>query len=238
MTRRFLTLSLSSQSMDRSDVELSPTAINLFIECRRCFWLKYHEGRKRPSGPFPSLPNGMDREIKNHFDRYRQKGEVPPELEQSDIPAVPYPQGEFLQSCRDWKRPPRYEKDGAVLRGAVDDLLNTRGGDIVVMDYKTRGYPPKEDTGVPHYYERQVNLYNLILASNGYSTADFGLILYYYPDRLLEDGEMLFHNEFRKVEIDLGPARETFGEAVETLQGGEPEPGKDCDFCQWELQQK
>ncbi|MDY6769340.1 MAG: PD-(D/E)XK nuclease family protein [Candidatus Nanohaloarchaea archaeon] len=220
--------------MDRDDIALSPTSINLFIECERCFWLKERQGRDRPSFPFPSLPGGMDREIKNHFDRFRAKGEVPPELTEADIDAVPYPGGEFLENCRDWRKRPRYRNDGAVLRGAVDDLLNTRGGDIVVMDYKTRGYPPKEDAGVPHYYERQVNLYNLILRSNGYDTADFGLVLYYYPDRVAENGDVVFHTEFREVPVDLGAAKRTFEEAVATLQQGEPDPADDCEFCEWQ----
>ncbi len=220
--------------MDRSDIALSPSAINMFIECERCFWLKYRQGRDRPSFPFPSLPGGMDREIKNHFDRHREQGTLPPELEEADIEAVPYPGGEFLENCRDWRKPPRMEEDGAVLRGAVDDLLNTRSGDIIVMDYKTRGYPPKEDSGAPHYYERQINLYNLMLRSNGYQTADFGLVLYYYPDRLLENGDVVFHNELRRVPVDLRKARSTFENAVDTLQGGEPRPGDDCDFCAWE----
>ncbi|MDY6773770.1 MAG: PD-(D/E)XK nuclease family protein, partial [Candidatus Nanohaloarchaea archaeon] len=209
--------------MERSEVRLSPSGINLFMECRRCFWLKYRKGRKRPSGPFPSLPGGMDTVIKQHFDRFREKGEAPPELEEADIDAVPLQDRDFLEDCRDWRSKPKYEKGGAVLRGGVDDLL-VDGDEIVVMDYKTRGYEPKEESGAPDYYRRQVNLYNLILRSNGYETADYGLILYYYPDELLQNGDVVFHNEFRKVDVNVEAARLLFEEAVETLQGGGPEP--------------
>ncbi|MDY6762036.1 MAG: PD-(D/E)XK nuclease family protein [Candidatus Nanohaloarchaea archaeon] len=218
--------------MDRNDIALSPTALNMYVECERCFWLKYRQGEDRPDFPFPSLPSGMDEAIKAHFDRFREKGTVPPELAEADIDAVPYPQSDFLQNCRDWKKPPRHEHDGAVLRGGVDDLLNTRGGDIIVMDYKTRGYPPKEENGVPHYYERQVNLYNLMLRSNGYSTADFGLVLYYYPDQVAENGDVRFHTEFRRVPLDLDGARQIFEAGVETLQNPEPGPADDCEFCE------
>ncbi|MDY6765956.1 MAG: PD-(D/E)XK nuclease family protein, partial [Candidatus Nanohaloarchaea archaeon] len=112
--------------------------------------------------------------------------------------------------------------------------LNTRGGDIIVMDYKTRGYPPKQETGVPHYYERQVNLYNLMLRANGYATADFGLVLYYYPDEVVENGDVRFHTEFRRVPLDLDAVRETFEEAVTTLQQPEPDPAQDCEFCEYQ----
>ncbi|MDY6788401.1 MAG: PD-(D/E)XK nuclease family protein [Candidatus Nanohaloarchaea archaeon] len=220
-----------------SDVRLSPSRINLFMECERCFWLKMNEGVSRPSGPFPSLPGGMDKVIKQHFDRFRGDGSVPPELKKSDINAVPLDDEEFLSNCRNWRSKPWYENQdlGVVVKGGVDDLLVDPEGNIIVLDYKTRGYPPKGDSA-PDYYSRQVNLYNLILRSNGYDTADFGLLLYYYPDKLLDNGDVVFHNEFRKVDTDLDSARRLVESAVETVNGSEPEPGGDCDFCKWEME--
>lgn len=49
-------------------------------ECPRCFWLTQHKVWKRPSGIFPSLPSGMDRILKIHFDKFRDKGKLPPEI--------------------------------------------------------------------------------------------------------------------------------------------------------------
>lgn len=215
--------------------KLSPSRINLFFECKRCFWLRVNQKVKRPSGPFPSLPGGMDGEIKKHFDRYRERDEVPPELEQADIQAEPLADKEFLEKARNWRNKPKWKdpETGALLRGGVDELLRTRDGNIIVMDYKTRGYPPKEETGAPDYYRRQVNLYNLILRENGYDTADFGLILYYYPDRILENGDFVFHHEIRKVPVDLEKARNTVRDAVELLEGPVPEHSNDCGFCEW-----
>ena len=59
---------------------LSPSALNLFKECPRCFWLTHHKVWKRPSGIFPSLPSGMDRILKVHFDKFRDGGRLPPEI--------------------------------------------------------------------------------------------------------------------------------------------------------------
>lgn len=215
--------------------KLSPSRINLFFECERCFWLRVNEKVKRPSGPFPSLPGGMDREIKNHFDRFRENGGVPPELEEADIEAEPVKDKDFLENARNWQSEPKWKdpETGAVLRGGVDDLLRSGDGDIIVLDYKTRGYPPKQDTGAPDYYARQVNLYNLILRRNGYDTEDFGLLLYYYPDRVMENGDFVFHRELRKVEIDIRKARSWVRRAVKVLDGPIPEHSDDCDFCGW-----
>ena len=50
------------------------------VDCPRCFWLAQHNIWKRPPGIFPSLPSGMDKILKEHFDKFMEKGELPPEL--------------------------------------------------------------------------------------------------------------------------------------------------------------
>lgn len=212
--------------------KLSPSRMNLFIECKRCFWLRVNKKVKRPSGPFPSLPRGVDEEVKNHFDRFREAGEVPPEVEDEGLELFE-DQG-FLEKARSWRTEPKWSdpETGALLRGGVDDLLMD-GEDIVVLDYKTRGYEPKQDTGAPSYYRRQVNLYNLILRENGYSTADYGLILYFYPDKINSDGEFIFHTELRKIEVDIPRAKKLVRDAVKTLNGKIPDHSEECDFCDW-----
>lgn len=212
---------------------LSPSSINLFIDCKRCFWLKMNQGVYRPSFPFPSLPRGMDKIIKEHFDRYRGVGEQPPELVETDIAAVPHPDTEFVEACRDWRSEPMYEdpESGVVLKGGVDELLRTGEEKIIVLDYKTRGYPPKEST--TEHYIPQLNLYNLILRENGYETADDSILLYYYPDRIMEGGDIVFNTEPDAVPVDIEAARELFQNAISTMQGDIPEHSEDCEFCQW-----
>lgn len=209
--------------------------MNLYFECERCFWLKVKKGIKRPSKPFPTLPNGMDDIIKEHFQKMRERDEVPPELKGNEVSAEPLQDEELLEKARNWRSEPKWDdpESQAVLCGEVDDLLRTEDGSIVVLDYKTRGYPPKQDKGAPEYYERQVNFYNLILRSNGYETKDFGLILYYHPDQVLDNGDVVFHNDLRKVEVDIEKAKRQVREAVETLEEEIPEHNQDCDYCEW-----
>ena len=53
--------------------KLSPSSLSLLSDCPRCFWLQLNKGVKRPEGIFPSLPSGIDRILKDHFDRYAEK---------------------------------------------------------------------------------------------------------------------------------------------------------------------
>jgi len=59
-------------------IKLSPSKLNLFLDCPLCFWLEVNKGVKRPAGVFPSLPGGMDLVLKKYYDRFR--GGLPPEL--------------------------------------------------------------------------------------------------------------------------------------------------------------
>lgn len=61
--------------------KLSPSSLNLFKECPRCFWLAQHKVWKRPEGIFPSLPSGMDGVLKIHFDNFMARGVLPPEIQ-------------------------------------------------------------------------------------------------------------------------------------------------------------
>lgn len=214
-------------------IKLSPSRLGLYAECRRCFWLAMREGLRRPSGPFPSLPGGMDRAIKAHFDRYRARGALPPELAGQVTERLVDDQS-FLEDARDWREEPKF-RDAArdvVVRGGVDDLLETDDGKLVVLDYKTRGYPPK-DGGAPDYYRRQLNCYNLIFREAGHPTADHAYLLYYHPDAVRERGEVAFHTDLVRVPVDIEAARRLVDEAVAVLDDPVPEAAGDCDFCAW-----
>lgn len=60
--------------------KLSPSALNLFHDCPRCFWLEKHRVWKRPESIFPTLPRGMDGILKTHFHKFMKQGKMPPEL--------------------------------------------------------------------------------------------------------------------------------------------------------------
>ena len=160
--------------------KLSPSSINLMLECPRCFYLQLVKKIRRPQGPFPSLPSGMDKILKEHFDRFMEKGQLPPEIKEDCKECKLFDDKEKLQIWRNNFKGIEYldKKSGILLRGAIDNLLIT-GKKLIVLDYKTRGYPLKEDTH--KHYQTQMDIYNFLLRKNNYETEDFTYLLFYYP---------------------------------------------------------
>ena len=159
--------------------KLSPSSLNLMHECQRCFWLTQHKVWSRPASVFPSLPSGMDSILKKHFDKFCEKGLLPPELcDNKECKGCKlFDDVELLNTWRsNFKGISYSDKEGNILHGAVDNLL-VKGKKIIVLDYKTRGFPVKEDTH--EHYVPQMEIYNFLLRENGYSTEDYFFLLFY-----------------------------------------------------------
>ena len=207
--------------------KLSPSSINLMLECPRCFYLQIVKKIKRPSGIFPSLPSGMDKILKEHFDRFMKKNELPPEIKEKCSGYKLFNEKTLLDLWRNNRKGIEYldAKSGILLHGAIDNLL-VKNGKFVVLDYKTRGYPLKEDTH--EYYQTQMDLYNFLLNKNGYKTEDFTYLLFYFPKEVKETGEVIFDNELVKIKTSSLNGEKIFNKAITLLQGEEPE-----DKCEW-----
>ncbi len=210
--------------------KLSPSSLNLMKECPRCFWLDKHNVWKRPSGIFPSLPSGMDKILKVHFNKFRDKGELPPELCNNEdcLNLKLFDDKEKLKTWQNNLRGISWEdKEGNILHGAVDNIL-VHGKKLIVLDYKTRGYDLKEDTH--EHYQNQLDFYNFLLRKNGFNTEDFAFLLFYIPKEVMPTGEVIFDTTLKKMVISVTNAEEIFERALKLLKGECPERG--CQWCE------
>jgi hypothetical protein len=205
-------------------------------ECPRCFWLYVVKGISRPGGPFPSLPSGMDKILKEHFDRFMEKGRLPPELMAHECIKGKCKLFDDKETLKIWRSNFKGiqfldEKNNVLLRGAVDNIL-VKGKKLIVLDYKTRGFPLKEDTA--GHYQLQMNIYNYLLRKNSYKTEDYSYLLFYYPKEVLPTGEVIFDTELVRMKIDIDEAEKVFKKAIKIVKGKEPKAEKECEFCKWE----
>ncbi|MBI4140890.1 PD-(D/E)XK nuclease family protein [Candidatus Woesearchaeota archaeon] len=216
-------------------IKVSPSSLNLFLECPRCFWMQVIKNVKRPSGPFPSLPSGMDIVIKKHFDSFMERGELPPELRKEDCikGCTLFDDKETLKTWRNNFQGIQHtdKETGILLHGAIDTLL-VHNGKLIVLDFKTRGFPLKEDTH--ENYQTQMDMYNFLLRANGYATENYAYLLFYYPDKVTEKGDVIFETKLVKISIDSERGEFVFKRAIDTLQHKEPPvQSEQCEFCKW-----
>ncbi|MCG2826060.1 MAG: PD-(D/E)XK nuclease family protein [Thermoplasmatales archaeon] len=211
--------------------KFSPSSLSLLKDCPRCFYLRFNKGIKRPDTIFPSLPSGMDKILKAHFDSFVGKEKLPPELKDMNDEVTLFDNAGLLEVWRNnFKGIQWTDEKGNLFRGAVDNILQ-KGKNLIVLDYKTRGYPLKEDTA--KYYQDQVDIYTFLLRKNGYETEDYAYLLFYHPDRVNENGDFVFHTDLVRMEISIKNAERIFNEAVKVLEGDMPEPSDNCQFCGW-----
>ena len=164
-------------------IKISPSGISLLLECPRCLWLHVNEDKKRPRGIYPSLPDGMDNVFKKYFDEYRRRGEMPPEID-GKVEGRLFDDEQRLRQWREFN----FGRGGIsaqiaeydmTLNGAIDDLLVSPDGEFVPFDFKTRGYPVKEDTH--EHYRTQLDLYALLFEKNNLPPASYGYLLFFWP---------------------------------------------------------
>ena len=160
-----------------------------------------------------------------------EKGELPPELQELNGNVKLFDDAELLKIWRsNFKGIQWTDKEGNLFRGAVDNILK-KGKKLIVLDYKTRGYPLKEDTA--EHYQNQLDIYNFLLRKNDYETEDYAYLIFYHPDKVNEDGSVIFNTDLVKMKIDVKNAQKIFKKALETLKGDMPEAGEECDYCKW-----
>ncbi len=173
----------------------------------------------------------MDRILKAHFDVFRDRGTLPPELSGLDSDVKLFDQIELLEEWRNnFKGIKWTDEHGNLFKGAIDNLLQ-KGNKLIVLDFKTRGFPIKEDTA--NHSQDQLDIYNFLFRKNSYETEDYAYLLFYHPDKVNEDGTMLFNSDLIKMPISVQNAENIFKRAIATLNGEMPGSSKDCGFCGW-----
>lgn len=213
-------------------IKVSPSGIGMLLECPRCLWLQMNENIKRPRGIFPSLPDGMDNVFKNYFDEFRADNKIPPEIE-GKIDGVLFSDHKQLEAWRNFDfgrggiraQFPQYD---ITLAGAIDDLLVAPDGKFIPFDFKTRGYPTKEDTH--EHYRSQLDLYALLFRENGHEPAGHGFLLFFWPVGYRMNNATL-KTDLVKMDVSPSRAESLLKRVYNIATGPKPDAHTECEYC-------
>ena len=220
--------------MNNNLIKLSPSSLNLFIECPLCFWLAKKKWIRRPP-PYPySLNAAVDQLLKQEFDEYREKNEAPPIILQNNIPAKLFSDQKLLNEWRNNFKGLRYYDSElkATLFGAVDDVLEFESGALAPLDFKSTG---SREPKIYDSFQLQMNVYSYLLEKNGFESIGKGYFAFYIVDK--ENGfinRLPFKEVLREVEVDSSFVLDVFKKAVMLLRNDDPpKHDKDCNFGKW-----
>lgn len=227
---------------------LSPTTLNMVGECSRCMWDHVLWKQKRPQGPFPSLPRGVDEAMKGYCDRYRPSlppalkalSEQNPELKDFNL----HPDQRWMNSLRDWKGGlvANIKLDGQAYRisGSVDDLLINSDGAFAQLDGKSKAKKPEPGEG-EKYYGRQMDTYDLIFKHNGFDVTGLSFLWYVCPvsfedrDPAIPSANIVFDMSIQVVKSDHNRAMQQIQNVHEMLMKHpdrtKPPASGNCEYC-------
>ncbi len=205
-------------------IKLSPSSLNLFLECPRCFWLYLNKDIKRPGPPVATIATGLDRVVKDYLNLCRGKNILPSFLE-GKIPGklmVDFPKKGWFDFTD--------AKLNSRLGGYLDECIKLNDNHYAVLDHKTRGSAPQ---GVHKAYQLQMDVYTFLLEANQYPTKRLAYIVYYIPKRIVSGSDFQFEVLIKEVNTDPKRAQDVFYKAIEALRSDIPAAGNDCEFCKW-----
>ncbi len=220
--------------------KLSRTRIELFMNCRRCFYLDRRLGIDRPPGfPF-TLNSAVDTLLKKEFDLYRAKGTAHPLMKTYGINAVPF-QHEKIEEWRDArKRGITYlhQPTNLIITGGVDDVWINPGRKLIIVDYKSTSKNGEVDIDADWQisYKRQMEVYQWLFRRNGFKVSSTGYFVYCngITDKETFDNKLEFNIKLIPYDGNDGWIEETIHEIHKCLLGPDiPDFGEECDYCQY-----
>lgn len=165
----------------KSPFRVSRSKIELFKQCRRCFWLETRLGIKRPSSAPFTINAAIDELFKREFDVYRKKQEPHPIITEYKVDALPYAH-EKLDEWRETFVGVQYhhEATNLVVFGGVDDVWHNKAGELIVVDYKATAKDREIsiDAAWQIAYKRQMEVYQWLLRQNGFTVSDTAYFVY------------------------------------------------------------
>ncbi len=219
---------------------LSRSKIDLFINCPRCFYLDRRLGVGQPPGyPF-SLNSAVDALLKKEFDIHRAKATTHPLMAHYGIKAVPLAH----QKMDQWRDSLRggitfvIAGSNIEVTGGIDDVWVSPTGEYMIVDYKSTSKDGEVslDADWQIGYKRQMEIYQWLFRQNGFKVSDTGYFVYCngITDKEAFDAKLEFDIKIIPYTGDSSWVEKMIKDAIVCLKSDQlPEPGKDCDFCQY-----
>lgn len=203
---------------------LSHTGIESLNRCPRCFWLQYKKGIRHPEGIVSRLANRFDIVLKGYFNHFRERGVLPPLIQEKIEGKLQHPfQEKYFARIN----------DSYGFLGKLDECIVIGDHIHIPVDFKTSSSDPRNRETLAAY-QSQIDDYLFVMSKNGRTVGEFGYLVYLYPDEsvaLHTSFPMIIHVE--KLFGDPNRTQKRIEEAMNVLEAPIPVSSPSCPFCLW-----
>ena len=162
--------------------KVSRSAIDLYCNCPRCFYIDKRLGIVSPPGyPF-ALNSAVDYLLKKEFDILRRQKKRHPLMKEFGIEAVPF-EHKDLNIWRENFKGITYldPATNLMIGGAIDDIWqDNKTKELYIVDYKatSKAGEVSLDADWQDGYKRQMEIYQWLFRKNGFKVSDTGYFVY------------------------------------------------------------
>ena len=222
--------------------KISRFAVELYINCKRCFVLSYKFNVKLRTLPF-TLNSAVDNLCKNEFDFYRKLEKPHPIFNEYNIDAVPFKHDD-MDKWRNNRIGISYQnkEKGYHFHGAVDDVWVKPNGELLISDVKStsKNNFNWEETwkkyDYPKGYKRQLEMYQWLFRKNGFKVSNKAFLLYFNGLKYEKSFNQTLKFESYSIELSCEDdwVERVILEAKNQLEADELPKGEiDCENCRY-----
>ena len=239
-------MALVSQSLEVI-MDLSRTAWDSFIRCKRCFYMERKLKIRSIGMPGYPINSRVDALLKEEFDIYREKQEPHPIFKKYNLNFVPFKMDkEKFNDFRNNRKGVRAQsvKTNFIIYGAIDDLwLNKDNDEVVVVDYKATSNKYGVDyvnskMAYHKSYLRQLDFYAYLLKLNKFKIFKTGYWFVcnaQYKDQKTFSGTLNFKIDLLSYDVNTDYIENTLVELEKCYNYNKiPLPSATCDTCRWQ----
>ena len=233
-------------------IKLSRSAIEQYLNCKRCFILMYKYKVRLNTLPF-TLNSAVDNLCKNEFDYYREKQEPHPLFIENGIDAVPFKHEDMNKWRNNFQGISYYESNTDVhFYGAVDDVWVKPDGELILSDVKStsKNNFDWEETWnkyeYPKAYRRQLEMYQWLFRKNGFKVSNTAYLVYFngLKNEPMFNQTLKFELHLIKLDCSDSWVSKTISKAKNLMdQDSYPDGSFGCETCRylkkrWDVSQK
>lgn len=168
-----------------SEIRLSKSQLDKFVDCPRCFWLAQRHKLKQPDMISSKVWKGVERVTIQHYDAHRAAKTTPENLQGMVPPgAIPLQRdAEGMKALRYWGKGLPFKVGNILVTTALDDMLEydlDGAKRYAVIDYKSKSKLTDEEA-TADMYQNQADVFDLAANINGLPTNGFVYFDYWSP---------------------------------------------------------